>query len=50
MGAYMQTNVRPTRDARFRVKVVTAYNCICALNAYGLAAVTAGSVVEVPEA
>jgi putative restriction endonuclease len=34
------------REARFRIRVVTAYNCTCALTAYRLTTITAGSIVD----
>jgi len=34
------------REARFRVRVVSAYNFICALTAYRLTTITAGSIVD----
>jgi len=34
------------REARFRVRVVTAYNYTCALTGYRLTTVTAGSIVD----
>jgi putative restriction endonuclease len=34
------------REARFRVRVVTAYNYTCALTGYRLTTITAGSIVD----
>jgi putative restriction endonuclease len=34
------------REARFRIRVVTAYNYTCALTRYRLATITAGSIVD----
>lgn len=34
------------REARFRIRVVTAYNYTCALTAYRLTTITAGSIVD----